>query len=239
MILPQAIYTRNEIPNADYLMSFQEALTEEFLTGAKTLKDAAINYGKSSLDRRRGGIALDETAYLITSKMPGTDSYKTNLNGWLSVLFKYNRGEDNSPLNFSMQSTDGRSQRFKTAYNLVKEFGEHCPIAQYSILAPNTVLGRHTGPENRTGKYIRIHIPLIVPIGDVFLEVNGEEVTWHDIFGFNNQFVHSAHNYTDQYRLIFLIDLDREFIGMSPGEPWDERFEDLATQPFVRKKETK
>jgi aspartyl/asparaginyl beta-hydroxylase (cupin superfamily) len=105
-------------------------------------------------------------------------------------------------------------------------------------MAPNTVLNRHTGPENRTGRFIRIHIPLIVPEGDVFLEVNGEEVKWDDLFGFNNQFVHSAYNNTDQYRLVFLLDLDREFIGMSPGEPWDERFEELAIQPFVRKKDT-
>jgi hypothetical protein len=238
MSLPQAIYKRSEIPVADYLMSLQQALRDEFMQGFRTLEHVSNFIGRPSLDRREAGVPLEETDYLIQSKDKNSEEYHSNMKGWLSVLFKYDRGDTESKMNFTMAPMDGRAMKYKTAYKLVTEYGEHCPIAQYSILAPNTILNRHTGPENRTGKYIRIHIPLIVPDGDVFLEVNGNEVKWDDLFGFNNQFVHSAYNYTDQYRLIFLIDLDREFIGMSPGEPWDNRFEELSTRPFVRKKET-
>jgi hypothetical protein len=238
MSLPQAIYKRSEIPVADYLMSLQQALRDEFMQGFRTLEHVSNFIGRPSLDRREAGVPLEETDYLIQSKDKNSEEYHSNMKGWLSVLFKYDRGDTESKMNFTMAPMDGRAMKYKTAYKLVTEYGEHCPIAQYSILAPNTILNRHTGPENRTGKYIRIHIPLIVPDGDVFLEVNGNEVKWDDLFGFNNQFVHSAYNYTDQYRLIFLIDLDREFIGMSPGEPWDNRFEELSTQPFVRKKDT-
>ena len=92
---------------------------------------------------------------------------------------------------------------------------------------------RHTGPENRNGKYVRIHIPLIIPEGDIFLEVNGEEVDWGDIFAFNNQLAHSSHNYSSEYRLIFLIDLEREFLGMPPGSVYDARLEKYA-KPFLR-----
>jgi aspartyl/asparaginyl beta-hydroxylase (cupin superfamily) len=101
------------------------------------------------------------------------------------------------------------------------EYGDDCPIANYSILAPNSVINRHTGIENRSGEFIRIHIPLIVPQGEIFFEVYGEEVRWDDIFAFNNQFVHSAHNYTDQYRLCFLIDIRRTRAGLPPGVPYD------------------
>lgn len=231
--LPQAIYRRHEIPIADYLMSFQNSLREEFLQGFRSLQQAAKFIGKPSLDRRYAGVPLDETEYLIQSKN-NEGEFENNIDGWLAVLFKYRRGIKDSPMNYTMSPLDGRAMKYKTAYKLASEFGEKCPIAQYSIMAPNTILQRHTGPENRTGKYIRIHIPLIVPEGDIFLEVNGEEVRWDDIFGFNNQFVHSAHNYTDQYRLVFFIDLDREHIGMSPGEPWDERFDELSKLPFIR-----
>lgn len=234
--LPQAVYRRNEIPIAEYLMSFQEQLRAEFLQGFELR--AMSNYvGQPTLDRRGAGVPLDESAYLIHSKDPKTNEYKHNLRGWVGVTLKYTR-DGPPPVNYLMDPRDGRALRYKTAYGLVEEFGDNCPIAQYSIMAPNTVLNRHTGIENRTGKYIRIHIPLIVPDGDVFLEVNGEEATWNDLFGFNNQFVHSAHNYTNKHRLIFLIDIDREIAGLTPGEPWDERFEELAKQPFVRKKDT-
>jgi hypothetical protein len=236
LVLPKAIYHRNEIPNADYLMSFQQKLRDEFLQGFRSLEQVSNYIGRPTLDRRGVGVPLEETEYLIKSKSQNSEEYETNIRGWLQVLFKYNRGEDNSPMNYKMSPQDGRALKYKTAYGLVQEFGEYCPIAHYSIMAPNTVLDRHTGPENRTGKYIRIHIPLIIPEGDVFLEVNGEEVTWNDLFGFNNQFVHSAHNYTNEYRLIFLIDLDREHIGMSPGEPYSEKFKELETIPFIRDK---
>ena len=104
-------------------------------------------------------------------------------------------------------------------------------------MAPNTVLHRHTGPENRTGEYIRIHIPLIIPEGDLFFEVNGEEIDWSDIFAFNNQLAHSAHNLSNEHRMIFLIDIRRSRVGLPPGEPFNpDRHLYSMTQPFVRKK---
>ena len=232
--LPQAVYKRHEIPIAEYLMSFQTALRDEFMGNFEKVPHVLNYFAAPPLDRRGAGVPLDETGYLIQSKNPSTNEYQQNIKGWMAVLFKYRRGEEDSHMDSEVPAYDRRARKFKTAYNLVKEFGEYCPIAQYSVMAPNTVLHRHTGPENRTGKYIRIHIPLIVPEGDLFLEVNGQEVRWDDIFGFNNQFVHSAHNYTNKYRVIFLIDLDREHIGMEPGAPWDERFNELSKLPFVR-----
>ena len=114
----------------------------------------------------------------------------------------------------------------------MQEYGDDCPILNYSILAPRSAILRHTGPENRSGRFIRIHIPLIVPEGDVFLEVDGEEVTWKDLFGFNNQYAHSAYNLTDEWRLIFLIDIDRQRAGLPPGEPYNPRY---VPKPHMRR----
>ena len=113
-------------------------------------------------------------------------------------------------------------KKFPTAYKLLEEFGDDCPIALFSCMAPQTALQRHTGPENLDGKYIRVHVPLIIPKGELFMEINGDFVTWDDIFCFDNQFVHSAHNYTDEWRLIFFVDFKRESIGIPPGLPYDE-----------------
>lgn len=235
---PQAIYKRSEIPIADYLMSHQKALTDEFLAGFSNLEEAIKTRGIDNLDRRKFGIPLDYTVNQIKTKVPGTDKFEPNVESWKSVGFRYERHDETVDVSYSLDDDSEYAKAYPTAYKLTKEFGEFCPIANYSCMAPNSVLHRHTGPENRTGKYIRVHIPLIIPKGDIFLEVNGEEVDWSDLFGFNNQLAHSSHNYSDEYRLIFLIDFDREHIGMSPGTPYNPLYERLA-KPFVRKpKET-
>ena len=68
--------------------------------------------------------------------------------------------------------------------------------------------------ENRDGRTLRIHIPLLVPPGDIFFEVEGVEVDWSDLFGFNNQHIHSAFNLTPKRRLVYLIDITTEKLGI-------------------------
>jgi aspartyl/asparaginyl beta-hydroxylase (cupin superfamily) len=95
-----------------------------------------------------------------------------------------------------------------------------------------SIIRRHTGPENRDGEFIRIHIPLIVPDGAIFFEVGGEVVYWNDIFGFDNQTIHSAHNYTKHRRLVYLIDIRRSTIGMSEGRAFDQVRDEQSYPPF-------
>jgi hypothetical protein len=231
MIWPQALYKRSEIPIADYLMSHQQALKDEFLAGFNSLEHAIQTRGIDNLDRRKFGIPLEHTEQQIQTKVVGTNEFKPNVSSWKSVGFRYERHDDLVNTSYTVSKEDG--QRYPTAYKLIQEYGIHCPIANYSCMAPNTKLNRHTGPENRTGKYIRIHIPLIIPAGDIFLEVNGIYTDWSDLFGFNNQLAHSAHNYSNEYRLVFLIDIDREHIGMPPGTPYNPLYEKNAI-PFIR-----
>jgi hypothetical protein len=229
--VPQAIYKRNEIHIADYLMSFQQALIDEYMEGFNSLKEAVMAQNFPPLDRRHLGIPLSQTEYLVKTKND-TGEFVPNVKAWQAANLRWwfeDRG-----IKYDISPASPQAKKWKTAYKILKEFGEDCPTANYSAMAPNTVLERHTGVENRHGTYVRVHIPLIIPKGDIFLEVNGEEVTWDDCFAFNNQLPHSSHNYSNEYRLVFLIDFRRSRIGMPSAPAYDERLEKYA-KPFNRK----
>lgn len=214
MQAPRKIYYKEDIPIADYLMSFQNDLRQDFLRGFQTLEEACKgDWVLPSLDYSRGDISKELGDYMVhTDNEPNVDSWKTS-------NFKYtNPDRDFEYVN----SNEEQIKRFPTAYRLLEEYNDDCPIMNYSILAPNTKINRHDGIENRSGEFIRIHIPLVIPEGDIFLEVGGEIVTWENIFAFNNQWKHSAHNRSNEWRLIFLIDIRRERAGVEPGVPYDE-----------------
>jgi hypothetical protein len=242
IVWPQAIYARHEIPVADYLMSFREKLTEEFLAGFNSVKEASearcirtLGYDYQGYN----GVKNQQNVEPIPLKTfdEEKNQFEDNLNSWKNLSLKYETrtptwGDD---AKFELEYADpALANQYPTALSLTRQYGEYCPISLYTVMGPRTVLHRHTGPENRSGKYIRIHIPLIIPEGDVFLEVNGEKVDWSDLVAFNNQLAHSSWNLTDGYRLNFMIDLDREFIGLSPGSVYDERLEKYA-KPFNEK----
>lgn len=228
--MSKAIYTRKELgPIADYLMSFQKALTDEFLAGYETLEQAIKENSTPNL----AGRPYDTAETIVTANDNG--KYESKIDSWSAVAFRYERHDGIVERSFTTHEDHPHAKKYPTAYKLIKEFGDKCPIANYSTMAPNSILKRHTGPENRSGKFVRIHIPLIIPEGDIFLEVNGQEVNWSDCFGFNNQFAHSSFNLSEEYRLIFLIDLDREFVGLEPGTIFDP--EKVAkSKPFLRNK---
>ena len=110
---------------------------------------------------------------------------------------------------------------------VIAKYGEHINVITYSMIAPNSVVLRHTGHENAFGKFLRLHFPLHIPEGDIFLEVNDEEITWAQPFAFNNQIVHSAHNRTDKHRLVMLLDLYRPSLGI-PKSYHIDKLQDLV-----------
>lgn len=211
---PTKIYHRKDLPIADYLMTFQNDLRQDFLKGFDTLEDACKGeWVLPSLDYSRGDISKELGEYMVHK------DNEPDLQAWRASNFKYTNPDRNFEY---VNSNEEQIKRFPTAYSLLKEYDNDCPIMNYSILAPNTKINRHDGIENRSGEFIRIHIPLVIPEGDIFLEVGGEIVTWKDIFAFNNQWKHSAHNRSNEWRLIFLIDIRRERAGVEPGVPYDE-----------------
>jgi len=116
------------------------------------------------------------------------------------------------------QAQDGyRASAFPTMMKIADHYKELCPVLEYSILPAQSIIERHIGIENKKGENIRIHIPLIIPEGDLYLEATGEEVDWQHPWGFNNQHMHSAHNNSNEHRLIMLIDLKRTYVGIPPA----------------------
>lgn len=244
---PQPIYHRHEFPEAAaYLMSFCDALVSEFLEG-KSLAEVINTKGRNVMQKKadrpgymentpdaQGNRFHDAVTELLRTPEDENAVSCAKPEGWKNIEFKYHSPDEGIHWDID---PDYATRNFPTAYKLIKEFWDDCPIASYSYMAPGTVLHRHTGPENRLGEYIRIHIPLIIPPGDVFFEVDGEETTWDDIFGFDNQLVHSAHNLSDGHRLIFLIDIKRSRIGLPPGQLFnkDRQLYSLLHKPFVRK----
>jgi hypothetical protein len=219
----QKIYRRHELPLADYLMSHQQALRDEFIGDNGTFENA-IKFVKPSM-LHRSDLPNQAKNYLVQN----TDG-TPDISKWLTRPLKYEHKDKNI---FFKESAPDMIARFPTAMKLIEEFGDDCPIANYSILAPNSVINRHTGVENRSGEFVRIHIPLIVPEGEIFFEVNDEVVYWDDIFAFNNQYVHSAHNKTNGWRLCFLIDIRRTRAGLPPGVHYDEvKHLDVFAQQF-------
>ena len=155
-----------------------------------------------------------------------------NVDAWKVLGLKYHNPVNNSTMGMP---EDSLKKLFPTSYKLIQEFGDDSPIIAYSYISPQSQLHRHTGIENRTGEFIRIHIPMIVPEGDVFFEVNDEEVKWDDIFAFDNQLVHSAHNLSDKGRVIYQIDIRRSRAGLPPGTPYRKERQRAATSIYIRK----
>lgn len=210
----KSIWLREEISIADELLALAPKLLEEFLA-----------YHTDFID----GDFVKGVPY-VNPKFD-MDPYKTRHDSWKVDLLKYTNPKHS--VLYDKTKNEEIQQRFPTAVALTEKYKEYCPVSTYSILEHNAVIARHTGVENRDGLYVRIHIPLLVPPGDIFFEVEGVEIDWSDLFAFDNQFIHSAYNYTDQRRLVYLIDIHRDILGLEPGIKTNfERYDTVP--PFVR-----
>lgn len=200
------VYRREDLgEHADFLMSFQNQLTKEFL--------------QHNTDYTNGSFARGET-------IPQAAGILNQYDQWLTSTIKYVFDD------FKIGPSADSSVNLKTAVYLTELYGDDSAICNYSVIKPNSCIFRHTGPENRSGEFVRVHIPLIVPDGEIFFEVGGEVVLWNDIFAFNNEIVHSAHNHTPYGRLVFLIDIRRSRLGLPPGRPYDRVRDEDSYPPF-------
>lgn len=194
----KSIWLREEIPIADELLALAPKLLEEFLAYHTDFVQG--DFAK--------GVPYQNPVF-------STDPYKNRPDAWKIDPLRYTNPRHNLVID---KTKDKDVQgRFPTAAALTAKYGDACPVSGYSILEHNAVIQRHTGVENRDGLYVRIHIPLLIPPGDIFFEVEGVEIDWSDLFAFDNQFIHSAYNYTDHRRLVYLLDLHRDVLGIEPG----------------------
>ena len=223
-------WLREEIPVAEELMSYAPDLVKEFLEYHTTFTDSSVpadltklrNYNDTPSANPNLVAKEDVDNFLKTTKENSTkapsDLVQSKPNTWLIDNLKYTSKYGTKFDDFDRVEIQSR---YPTACKIVKQFGDNCPIATYSVLNSDSIIKRHTGIENRMGEYLRIHMPLIIPEGDIFFECEGYEIDWTDIWAFDNQLTHSAYNYTPHRRLIFLIDIKRSYLGLPNGTPYD------------------
>lgn len=81
--------------------------------------------------------------------------------------------------------------------------------AFYSILPPGTNLLPHVGPMTTV---LRYHLGLQCPKNNCYLQLENKQIKWENGKGFlwNDMFLHSAHNYSDETRIILFLDIGRK-----------------------------
>jgi hypothetical protein len=152
---------------------------------------------------------------------------------WMVEAVQYldyyiNKGEYKKPnkievdgIKYADSSFKEASETYPTAKTLVNLWSDYVGGAFYSILDRNNNIPIHTAPGNRDTKRLRIHIPLIIPKNtgwkQLGFESEGTKMVWDEVWGFDNQSLHSAWNYTNERRLVFIFDLDRDFLGLPPA----------------------
>lgn len=217
----KTIYRGKEIPYADYFESKREDLTKEFLAQYPDFSSTEVLNNSDIMQNKI-------TAKISTTRGRGTAWKLLNIKGSYY-------GE---PPYYGSQSFDESKAKFPTMISIIDYFGfDNLGSVTYSVVEAHGIIARHTAPENRAGKFIRCHIPLIVPSGDLGMEINGEIVDWSEPFAFNNQIIHSVWNHTDYRRLILMIDLKRSHIGLPDAPPWTE--ETNANAVFFEKTHNK
>jgi aspartate beta-hydroxylase len=82
---------------------------------------------------------------------------------------------------------------------------EHAPEACFSVLTPGSHILPHHGVTNTR---VVTHLPLVVPAGDVALNVSGELRHWQEgrCFSFDDTFEHEAWNRSGETRVVMLLD---------------------------------
>lgn len=99
---------------------------------------------------------------------------------------------------------------------ILQSLGPRLRTALFSRLEPRTTLGAHTGWADLANHVLRVHIPLQVPHG---IRNDGLCGTWVDgcveshaagrIISFDDSKTHRAFNYSDEERVVLIVDLAR------------------------------
>ena len=109
--MTQAIYSKKELGDvAEYLMSFQNALTTEFMEGYESLKQAIITNGIPNLANR----TYDASSSIISANSEG--KYVSNVDSWSSVAFKCERHDGVMDISFNLSKDHPRAKKYPTAY---------------------------------------------------------------------------------------------------------------------------
>ncbi len=171
-----------------------------------------------------------DPSVLNVSDFPWTQDFKDN---WKTIRDEYIAYSSQyqipkySQLNQVVSTCDSENKwqalflrTFNQDTELVKFFPETmklinscpCTLAFFSVLPPKTRLSPHVGVYKGV---IRYHLGLIVPkeSDKCFLNIDGHVLNWHEgkDLMFDDMFVHSAENNSDETRVVLFLDIQRDF----------------------------
>jgi beta-hydroxylase len=141
----------------------------------------------------------------------------------LMALEKIKRAEKNDDAGFNSFFKNGWTRFYLKWYDANHPSArQFCPkttallatlptvkAAMFAELKPGGTLNRHRDPYAGS---LRYHLGLITPNDDrCYIEVDGTRYSWRDGQGvvFDETYIHSAHNGSDQNRLILFCDIER------------------------------
>lgn len=89
---------------------------------------------------------------------------------------------------------------------VLRRFEDDIVNAGFSCLEAGATTKRHRDID---ATFYRCHIPLIVPEGDCYLEVEGVKRKWKQPLVFDDTMYHNAWNNTEKDRIILIVDFKR------------------------------
>lgn len=104
----------------------------------------------------------------------------------------------------------------QTASLLKRYLGDALRTALFSRLKPETTLAPHTGWSDLANHVFRLHIPLVVPDGGycgTWVDGCVEEQRVGKVICFDDSKVHRAFNYSEEERIVLIVDLIRNVGG--------------------------
>lgn len=101
---------------------------------------------------------------------------------------------------------------YPTVSAFIADLGDVCRSAGYSILEAGGTVLTHTDTEEGHENYVIVHVPLIVPDGDIGFKENDETGKWveGECFILDVESPHSIWNNTDKPRVVVLLELKKE-----------------------------
>lgn len=96
-----------------------------------------------------------------------------------------------------------------TTFQSIRSFVPEYRAATFSRLSPNSYIPPHRGHPD--GDWLRLHLGLHIPQGDVGIKVDGETLRWEEgkALILDDQLEHEAWNKTNYDRIVLIVDFKR------------------------------
>lgn len=120
-------------------------------------------------------------------------------------------GWDVAPLMIGGEKIPERCERFPFLMGLMNQL-EGIMSISFSLLKAGTHIVPHKGYDDYSEKVYRYHLGLIVPKGEIAIRVEKDIMKWEEgkSFVFDDFMIHEAWNFTNQDRLVLIIDFLKE-----------------------------